>query len=115
MKYSPIFTGDHAFHVWSILNIVMFDSTLKVVPLFTHPQEIDQGLTYALFYEREEDESCGIKIARSCVNTPEDYAKLMAHEMVHQWQWENGYELDHGALFRSKCRRIHVLTGINPK
>jgi SprT-like family len=32
--------------------------------------------------------------------------ETLLHEMVHQWQHENGLELDHGAEFRKKCREV---------
>jgi hypothetical protein len=33
----------------------------------------------------------------------------MLHEMVHQWQAENGLRVDHGRAFRSKAREVGVL------
>ena len=33
----------------------------------------------------------------------------LLHEMVHQWQAENGLPLDHGASFRHKAREVGVL------
>jgi hypothetical protein len=33
----------------------------------------------------------------------------MLHEMVHQWQAENGYPVDHGPVFRAKAREVGVL------
>ena len=33
----------------------------------------------------------------------------MLHEMVHQWQAENGHPVDHGPRFRAKAREIGVL------
>jgi hypothetical protein len=33
----------------------------------------------------------------------------MLHEMVHQWQAENGVRVDHGPGFRSKAREVGVL------
>jgi hypothetical protein len=35
----------------------------------------------------------------------------LIHEMVHQWQDENGLPIDHGAVFRRKCREV----GISPR
>ena len=32
--------------------------------------------------------------------------ETLLHEMVHQWQHENGLPLDHGAGFRKKCREV---------
>ena len=33
----------------------------------------------------------------------------MLHEMVHQWQAENGFPVDHGPRFRGKARELGVL------
>ncbi|MGH7509382.1 MAG: SprT-like domain-containing protein [Gemmatimonadales bacterium] len=33
----------------------------------------------------------------------------MLHEMVHQWQAENGLPIDHGRTFRRKAREVGVL------
>lgn len=32
----------------------------------------------------------------------------LIHEMVHQWQDENGHQLDHGRLFRAKAREVGI-------
>jgi hypothetical protein len=32
----------------------------------------------------------------------------LLHEMVHQWQDENGHPLDHGRLFRAKARAVGI-------
>lgn len=33
----------------------------------------------------------------------------LLHEMVHQWQHENGLPIDHGLEFRRKCREVGAL------
>jgi chemotaxis protein histidine kinase CheA len=33
----------------------------------------------------------------------------LLHEMVHQWQHENGHPIDHGLDFRCKCREVGAL------
>ncbi|HEY7481477.1 MAG TPA: SprT-like domain-containing protein [Gemmatimonadales bacterium] len=35
----------------------------------------------------------------------------LLHEMVHQWQAENGLPVDHGAVFRRKAQEVGVLPG----
>lgn len=35
----------------------------------------------------------------------------LLHEMVHQWQAENGLPVDHGPLFREKARQVGVVPG----
>jgi len=38
----------------------------------------------------------------------EDVEHTLLHEMVHQWQAENGLPVDHGAGFRRKAREVGV-------
>ena len=38
----------------------------------------------------------------------EEARHTLLHEMVHQWQDENGYAIDHGAKFRAKAREVGV-------
>lgn len=35
--------------------------------------------------------------------------ETLLHEMVHQWQHENGLPLDHGYAFRRKCREVGAM------
>ncbi|MDQ6736420.1 MAG: SprT-like domain-containing protein [Gemmatimonadota bacterium] len=37
-----------------------------------------------------------------------DVLHTLVHEMVHQWQDENGLALDHGATFREKAREVGI-------
>ena len=34
--------------------------------------------------------------------------ETLLHEMVHQWQYEEGLPVDHGARFRSKAREVGI-------
>lgn len=38
----------------------------------------------------------------------EEALNTLLHEMIHQWQDENGLELDHGPGFRAKAREVGV-------
>ncbi len=38
----------------------------------------------------------------------EEALHTLLHEMVHQWQAENGHQLDHGRLFRLKARELGI-------
>lgn len=38
----------------------------------------------------------------------DDVLHTFVHEMVHQWQAENGHALDHGQSFRRKAREVGV-------
>ena len=37
-----------------------------------------------------------------------DVLHTLVHEMVHQWQDENGHALDHGTTFRTKARAVGI-------
>lgn len=38
----------------------------------------------------------------------DDVLHTLVHEMVHQWQDENGHALDHGPSFRRKAREVGI-------
>jgi hypothetical protein len=38
----------------------------------------------------------------------DDVLQTLVHEMVHQWQDENGMALDHGQTFRAKAREVGI-------
>jgi hypothetical protein len=38
-----------------------------------------------------------------------DVEQTLLHEMVHQWQAENGLPVDHGASFRRKAREVGIV------
>lgn len=38
----------------------------------------------------------------------EDVIHTLIHEMVHQWQDENGLPIDHGSHFRRKAREVGI-------
>lgn len=38
----------------------------------------------------------------------DDVLHTLVHEMVHQWQDENGYPLDHSQVFRRKAREVGI-------
>jgi hypothetical protein len=38
----------------------------------------------------------------------DDVLQTLIHEMVHQWQDENGMALDHGQTFRAKAREVGI-------
>lgn len=38
----------------------------------------------------------------------EEVIHTLIHEMVHQWQDENGLEIDHGPRFRAKARDVGI-------
>jgi hypothetical protein len=38
----------------------------------------------------------------------EEVLHTLVHEMVHQWQDEKGFPIDHGRHFRSKAREVGI-------
>jgi hypothetical protein len=38
----------------------------------------------------------------------EEALHTLLHEMVHQWQDEHGYPIDHGRAFRAKARELGI-------
>jgi hypothetical protein len=36
----------------------------------------------------------------------------LLHEMVHQWQHQSGYPMNHGSRFRAQRRRLLAATGL---
>ncbi|MBK9979243.1 MAG: hypothetical protein IPP20_15230 [Gemmatimonadetes bacterium] len=38
--------------------------------------------------------------------TGDEAFDTLLHEMVHQWQEENGHPIDHGPLFRQKAHEV---------
>jgi hypothetical protein len=38
----------------------------------------------------------------------EEVIHTLIHEMVHQWQDENGLAIDHGTRFRAKARDVGI-------
>jgi hypothetical protein len=38
----------------------------------------------------------------------EEALRTLLHEMVHQWQDENGHVVEHGRLFRAKAREVGI-------
>ena len=41
----------------------------------------------------------------------EEALQTLLHEMVHQWQDENGMAIDHGRKFRAKARELGITPG----
>jgi hypothetical protein len=51
-----------------------------------------------------------IAISRTHIrrDTWDEVLHTLVHEMVHQWQDENGLPLDHGQHFRRKAREVGI-------
>ncbi len=55
-------------------------------------------------------EPAEIAIGRSHIRKHgwEEVLHTLLHEMVHQWQAESGYEIDHGSTFRAKAVEVGI-------
>lgn len=42
----------------------------------------------------------------------DEFFGTLAHEMVHQWQKQNGHKLNHGKRFKKKCKKVEKLLGV---
>jgi hypothetical protein len=91
------------------LNRQHFDSALRAIPI-----RLSSRMTTRLG-ELSVDTATGraaeIAISRRHVqdDPPEEVRDTLLHEMVHQWQAEQGHRPDHGRLFREKARALGIV------
>lgn len=87
------------------LNGERFGAQLKLVPI-----RVSRRMVRRLGHYAPGVEGGGAEIAISARHCHRDgfasALETLLHEMVHQWQHENGLPLDHGAEFRRKCREV---------
>jgi hypothetical protein len=91
---------------WAVYNHQLFDNqlTLPSIDIVAY----NQTETFTQFGQFSPG-SLGVSVDIVCV----DIARAtLLHEMVHQWQYENGYKLDHGQRFKDQAARILAATGI---
>lgn len=88
-------------------NHALFDNALKAVVIrvsrrmknrLGHYMEAGRGLPAEIAISRQH-------ITR---DPWDDVLHTLVHEMVHQWQDENGYALDHSQIFRRKAREVGI-------
>jgi hypothetical protein len=90
-----------------IFNARHFAGTLRTIPITLSGR---MSTRLGEFRGEKPGLSGEITIARRHVER-EGWASVMdtlLHEMIHQWQWENGLPIDHGAGFRRKAREVGV-------
>lgn len=63
-----------------------------------------------LLLDPRTDAPCEISISRRHLLRDgwEEVERTLLHEMVHQWQAEKGYPVDHGSRFRAKAAEVGV-------
>ena len=92
------------------LNWRHFGGALRAIPIRVSGRMRSRLGQYAAALDRVGAE---ITISRSHIRRHgwTEALETLLHEMVHQWQAEQGLPLDHGATFRAKAREV----GIEPR
>ena len=96
---------DRLVHLQEVLNARHFDGRLATIPIRLsrrmrrHLGEFRGGATAAIVISRRHIRRDGWEAA----------ADTLLHEMVHQWQTEQGLALDHGREFRRKAREVGIV------
>lgn len=90
------------------LNGERFGAALRPVPI-----RVSRRMLRRLGHYAPGVEGGGPEIAISARHIRRDgfasAVETLLHEMVHQWQHENGLPVDHGLDFRRKCREVGAL------
>ena len=101
---------DRLTHLHELLNARHFASTLGTIPI-----RISDRMRSRLGELRASRAGAPTEIALSRRHLRRDgwnaACDTLLHEMVHQWQAENGHPLDHGREFRRKAKEV----GITPR
>jgi hypothetical protein len=90
-------------------NAELFGGTLRTVPI-----RISRRMKNRLGHYMTAAPSTGqppeIALSRRHIDQDswDEVIHTLVHEMVHQWQDENGHPLDHGQTFRRKAREIGI-------
>jgi hypothetical protein len=87
------------------LNGDRFGASLTLVPI-----RVSRRMVRRLGHYAPGVEGGGPEIAIAARHLKRDglasAVETLLHEMVHQWQHEQGLPIDHGAAFRKKCREV---------
>jgi hypothetical protein len=101
----PLISELSRWHV--VYNNERFDGALREVPI-----RISRRMKSRLGHYSPASEGCVPEIVLSRRHIRRDgwdeALHTLLHEMVHQWQDEQGLAVDHGATFRSKARAVGI-------
>ena len=90
-----------------ILNVRHFQGTLGGIPI-----RLSERMSTRLGEFRADHDHRPVEITLSRRHVRRDgwapAAETLLHEMVHQWQCEQGMPLDHGLAFRQKAREVGI-------
>jgi hypothetical protein len=88
-------------------NEARFGGTLRAIPIRISRRMKSRLGHYSPAVEGHEPE---IVVSRRHIRRDgwEEALHTLLHEMVHQWQDEQGFAVDHGARFRAKARAVGI-------
>jgi hypothetical protein len=94
---------------WRELNAQHFGTTLEPIPIGLSSRM--RRRLGELVYDHVTLRPVRIVISRRLLRRHpwRDVEETLLHEMVHQWQAENGHRVDHGAGFRRKAREVGIV------
>jgi hypothetical protein len=92
-------------------NATLFGGSLRPVPIRIS-RRMKNRLGHYMSALASEGIEAEIAISRRHIRRDpwDDVLHTLVHEMVHQWQDENGLPLDHGRHFRRKAREVGIST-----
>ncbi len=85
-----------------------FRGKLKVVPIRVSRRMKTRLGHYTVGTPGGEASEIAISRAHLQQHGWQETLHTLLHEMVHQWQDEAGYSIDHGAVFRAKSREVGI-------
>ncbi len=91
------------------LNIRHFGGSLSTIPIRLSGRMKTRLGELSVDHNDNSNKEIGISRRHLTRHSWSEVEHTMLHEMVHQWQAENGYPVDHGPVFRAKAREVGVL------
>jgi hypothetical protein len=91
------------------LNARHFGGSLGTIPIRLSGRMKTRLGELSVDHNDNRNKEIGISRRHLARHSWNEVAHTMLHEMVHQWQAENGYSVDHGPVFRAKAREVGVL------
>jgi len=89
------------------LNARYFDGTLRSIPVRVS-RRMKSRLGHYTAATRAEAAEIAISWRHVRRHGWTEALHTLLHEMVHQWQDEQGFAIDHGASFRAKAREVGI-------
>ena len=91
------------------LNIRHFGGSLSAIPIRLSGRMKTRLGELSVDHKDNRNKEIGISRRHISRHSWSEVEHTMLHEMVHQWQAENGHAVDHGPVFRAKAREVGAL------